>query len=165
MIQRRQTLYLLAIVALGVTLYFCDVIQFTTPEYESNQRMFLLSAQGLEEVSPEFEFCEETQPVSLQGLWGLTVITLLIPFLALVDIFLYKKRLLQARLNIFTALVCIGYYGMVFMYIWFMRHQIKVDWNVCFGACLPLVCLILVVGATRLILKDEMMVRAADRIR
>jgi len=164
MIQRRQTLYLLGIVILGIVLFFLPVIQFTTPEDSVIQRMFLLSAKGLEEVATEFDY-GELPVVELQGLWGLTVISLLIPVLALVDIFLYKKRLLQARLNIFTALVCIGYYGMIFMYVWFMRHIMKVDWNICFGSCLPLVCLILVIGATRLILKDEMMVRAADRIR
>lgn len=164
MIQRRQTLYLLMVVILGTILYFCDVIQFTTLENSQEQRMFLLSAQGLEEVIPELDY-SASQPVALNGLWGLTVITLLIPFLALVDIFLYKRRLLQARLNILTAVVCGGYYAMVYMYIWFMRHQIQVDWNVCFGACLPLVCLVFIIGATRLILKDEMMVRAADRIR
>ncbi|MCQ2341829.1 MAG: DUF4293 domain-containing protein [Paludibacteraceae bacterium] len=164
MIQRRQTLYLLMVVILGTILYFCDVIQFTTLENSQEQRMFLLSAQGLEEVTPELDY-SASQPVVLNGLWGLTVITLLIPLLALVDIFLYKRRLLQARLNILTAVVCGGYYAMVYMYIWFMRHQIQVDWNVCFGACLPLVCLVFIIGATRLILKDEMMVRAADRIR
>lgn len=164
MIQRRQTLYLLMVVILGTILYFCDVIQFTTLENSQEQRMFLLSAQGLEEVIPELDY-SASQPVALNGLWGLTVITLLIPLLALVDIFLYKRRLLQARLNILTAVVCGGYYAMVYMYIWFMRHQIQVDWNVCFGACLPLVCLVFIIGATRLILKDEMMVRAADRIR
>jgi len=164
MIQRVQTLYLLGIVILGVMLFFLPVIQFTTPENSVIQRMFLLSAQGLEEMPTEFDY-GILPAVEMQGLWGLTVITLLIPVLALVDIFLYKKRLLQARLNIFTAMVCVGYYGMLFMYVWFMRHTIRVEWDICFAACIPLVCLILVVGATRLILKDEMLVRAADRIR
>jgi len=165
MIQRRQTLYLLAIVILGTVLFFLPVMQFTTPEDSAIQRMFLLSAQGVEEVSQEFDY-GELPPLALKGLWGLTVITLLIPVLALVDIFLYKKRLLQARLNILTAVVCVGYYGMLCLYAWFMRHQaIQVEWNICFAACLPLVCLILVAGATRLILRDEMMVRSADRIR
>jgi len=61
--------------------------------------------------------------------------------------------------------VCVGYYGMLFMYVWFMRQQMPLEWDICFAACLPLVCLISVIGATRLILRDEMMVRAADRIR
>jgi len=164
MIQRVQTLYLLGMVILGIVLFFLPVMQFTTPEDSVVQRMFLLSAQGLEEVSQEFDY-GDLQPVAVQGLWGLMVISLLIPVLALVDIFLYKKRLLQARLNIFTAVVCVGYYGMLLMYVWFIRQQIQVEWDICFAACIPLVCLILVIGATRLILKDEMLVRAADRIR
>jgi len=164
MIQRRQTLYLMVIAILGIVLYFISVAQFTTPEYESVQRMFLLTAHGVEEVTPELDYAD-AQPLVVKGLWGLTVITLLIPILALIDIFLYKKRILQARLNILTAVVCVGYYGMLYMYIRFIRHLMPLEWNICFGACLPLVCLILVVGATRLILKDEMMVKAADRIR
>jgi len=165
MIQRRQTLYLLAIVAVGVVLFFLPVLQFTTPETSTIQRMFLLSAQGLEEVTTELDY-GELPAINLKGTWGLTVISLLIPFLSLVDIFLYRHRLLQARLNIFTAMACIGYYAMLFMYVWFMRRVIiHVEWNICFASCLPLVCLILVVGATRLILKDEMLVKAADRLR
>ncbi|MCQ2342050.1 MAG: DUF4293 domain-containing protein [Paludibacteraceae bacterium] len=165
MIQRRQTIYLLTIVILGVILYFCSVLQFTTPATDDIQRTFMLSASnGFEEVTQELEYME-LEPVRINGLWGLQVTTLLIPLLALVDIFLYRKRILQARWNIFLALLCIGYYGILMMYVWFIRHQIRVDWDICFGACVPLVCLVLTVGATRLILKDEAMVRAADRIR
>ena len=59
----------------------------------------------------------------LQGLWGLLLTTILIPVLALVDIFLYKKRILQARLNIFTVLLCLGYYGVLAIYIWLAKMQ------------------------------------------
>lgn len=164
MIQRRQTLYLLTIVILGIVLYFCSVIQFTTPEYSEIQRMFYLSAQGLEEITPELGYAD-LAPITIKGLWGLTVTSLLIPLLALVDIFLYKHRIAQARLNIFLAVLCLGYYGILFMYMWFVRHQIRVEWDICFGACIPLVCFVLTIGATRLILQDEMKVRAADRLR
>jgi len=165
MIQRRQTLYLISIVILGIVLFFLPVMQFTTPEYSEYQRIFLLSATGLEEEMMEFDYAADFAPVILNGSWGMTVISLLIPVLALIDIFLYNHRLVQARLNIFTAVVCVGYYGILMMYTWFVKHLIHVEWSICFAACLPLVCLILVVGATRLILRDEMMVRAADRIR
>ena len=37
--------------------------------------------------------------LELQGIWGLMLATVLIPLLALIDIFLYNKRILQARLN------------------------------------------------------------------
>ena len=91
--------------------------------------------------------------------------TLLIPALALVDIFLYKKRLLQARLNIFTVLLCLGYYGVLAIYIWLAKMSLGVDWHILPWAAIPLICLILTLMATRGILKDEALVRAADRIR
>ena len=101
----------------------------------------------------------------LQGLWGLLVTTLLIPILALVDIFLYKKRILQARLNIFTVFLCLGYYGVLAIYIWLAKMSLGAEWHILPWASFPLVCLVLILMATRRILKDEALVRAADRIR
>ena len=150
MIQRIQTLYLLAVVALGIALIWLPVIQFVTPEEATELQIWELSALG---------------GAPLQGLWGLLLTTILIPVLALVDIFLYNKRLLQARLNIFTVLLCLGYYGVLAIYIWLAKVSLGLDWHILPSACIPLVCMVLTLMATRRILKDEALVRAADRIR
>ncbi|MBR4263146.1 MAG: DUF4293 domain-containing protein [Paludibacteraceae bacterium] len=152
MIQRIQTIYLLLVVALGITLCFMPVLQFVTPEEAETLQIWELSA---------FSYSS----VPLQGLWGLTLTTILIPLLALVDIFLYNKRLLQARLNIFTVMLCLGYYGVLAIYVWLAKTALGVDWHILPWASIPLVCLVLTVMATRRILKDEALVRAADRIR
>ena len=164
MIQRIQTLYLLGIVFLGITLFFVPVIQFVTPIDAAVQRMFELGAVGLDEVTPNIDYIV-VEPLSLKGIWGLTLTTILIPLLAGVDIFLYRRRILQARLNIFLAVLCLGYYGILFMYVWFMKMNFGLEWHLIFWACIPLVCFVLTFGATRRILKDEALVRAADRIR
>lgn len=150
MIQRIQTLYLLAVVALGIALVWQPVVQFVSPEEAETLQVWELSALG---------------GVPLQGLWGLLITTALIPLLAFVDIFLYKKRLLQARLNIFTVLLCLGYYGVLAIYIWQAKLALGVDWHILPYASFPLVCMVLTLMATRRILKDEALVRAADRIR
>lgn len=161
MIQRVQTIYLLLIVILGITLCFQPVLQLVTPEEAAELRIYELGASGLKLITNE-----DCQPViCLQGLWGLLVTTALIPLLALVDIFLYKKRLLQARLNIFLALLCLGYYGVLAIYIWQAKLALGVDWHVLPWAAIPLICFVLTLMATRRILKDEALVRAADRIR
>ncbi len=166
MIQRIQSLFLFIVIALGVTLFFLPVIQFTTPEEEGVQRLFELGANGLNELTADFNIAtQELEPVSLQGVWGLTVTTLLIPVLALVILLLFKKRILQARLCIFLALLCIGYYGILFMYVWFGRHNVAADWDILFGACIPLLCLVFTLMSVRRILKDEALVRSADRLR
>ena len=150
MIQRIQTLYLLAIIALGIALIFLPVVQLVTPEEAAELQIWELTALG---------------GTPLPGIWGLLVTTALIPLLALVDIFLFKKRLLQARLNIFLALLCLGYYGVLAIYIWQARLALGVDWHILPWASFPLISFVLTLMATRRILKDEALVRAADRIR
>ncbi len=150
MIQRIQTLYLLAVVALGIALIWLPVVQLVTPEEAAELQVYELSALG---------------GAPIQGVWGLLVTTILIPLLALVDIFLYNKRILQARLNIFTVMLCLGYYGVLAIYIWLAKMSLGVEWHILPYASFPLVCLILTLMATRRILKDEALVRAADRIR
>ena len=150
MIQRIQTIYLLAVVALGIALIWLPVVQLVTPEEAAELQIWELTALG---------------GVPLQGLWGLTLTTILIPVLALIDIFLFKKRLVQARLNIFLAMLCLGYYGVLAIYIWQAKLALDVDWNILPYASFPLICFVLTLMATRRILKDEALVRAADRIR
>lgn len=135
MIQRIQTLYLLAVVALGITLCFMPVLQLVTPEEATELQIW--------------EVCATRFDVPLQGLWGLTLTTALIPLLALVDIFLYKKRLLQARLNIFTVMLCLGYYGVLAIYIWLAKMSMGVDWHILPWASVPLVCMVLTLMADR----------------
>ena len=150
MIQRIQTLYLLAIVVLGIILCFEPVLQLVTPEEAAELQVWEVSAFG---------------GAPLEGIWGLTLATVLIPLLALVDIFLYRRRILQARLNIFLVMLCLGYYGVLAIYVWQAKLALGVDWHVLPWASFPLVCFVLTLMATRRILKDEALVRAADRIR
>ncbi|MBO7408300.1 MAG: DUF4293 domain-containing protein [Paludibacteraceae bacterium] len=165
MIQRIQTIYLMLIVALGILLYFAPVITLSTPADVAMQRLYEVGADGIDELTPGIDETLMGEPIELKGLWGLTLTTLLIPLLALIDIFLYKKRLLQARFNIFLALLCLGYYGILFIYVWFAKMNFGLEWHITFWTCIPLICFVLTMGAIRRILKDEALVRAADRIR
>ena len=150
MIQRIQTLYLLAVVILGTVLIWLPVVQLVTPEEAEILQVWELGALG---------------GAPLQGVWGLLLTTILIPFLAFLDIFLYKKRILQARLNIFLVMLCLGYYGVLALYIWLAKMSMNVEWHILPYASFPLICMVLTLMATRRILKDEALVRAADRIR
>ncbi len=150
MIQRIQTIYLLVVVALGITLLFMPVLQLVTPEEAAELQVWEVSAFG---------------GAPLEGIWGLALTTVLIPLLALVDIFLYRRRILQARLNIFLVMLCLGWYGVLAIYVWLAKLSLSVDWHILPWAAIPLICMVLTLMATRRILKDEALVRAADRIR
>ena len=166
MIQRIQTIYLLIVVILGISLYFCPVLQFTSNIDDGVQRMFELSATGLEEQTEEYSYiADELPPVVFNDTWGLGLSTLIMPALALIIIFLYKKRKLQARLSLLLFMFCLGYYGVLLIYAWFGKHNIAPDWAVLPSSCLPLINAVFSLMATRRILKDEALVRAADRLR
>ena len=150
MIQRIQTLYLLLVVILGTLLCFFSPVQFLLPD-------------GVDYV----DLCAFDK-------WPLAVMTLAIPLLALVNIFLFKHRLLQARLNIMNVIFCIGYYALVALYAAFVVKGYEAihgmtladaDWYITLWAAVPAVNIVLTMMATRRILKDEALVRAADRLR
>lgn len=150
MIQRIQTLYLLLVVILGTLLCFFSPVQFLMPE-------------GTEYIS--------LMPFNK---WALAAITVAIPVLALVTIFLFRRRLLQSRLNITNVVLCLGYYAMLALYIAFIvkgyepladNTLLGAEWYLSVWAAIPLVNIVLIMMATRRILKDEALVRAADRLR
>ena len=96
--------------------------------------------------------------------WALFVILLVVAVLAFGTIFLFKKRMLQIRLTIFSTILLIGYYATLVTFIFMLKEESKTfspSWTV----CLPLVAIILNWLAIRAIGKDEVLVKAYDRLR
>ena len=81
-------------------------------------------------------------------------------------IFLFRNRMLQVRMTIFNSVLLIGYY-VVFGVFWYvLKGRLDVTgFQVGWALCLPAVCIILNYLAFRAIYRDEMMVKAADRLR
>ena len=82
---------------------------------------------------------------SFQSTWGLFGILLLSAIIALCTIFLFRNRMMQVRMTIFGSLLL----------------SFQLGW----ALCLPAVCIILNYLAFRAIYRDELMVKAADRLR
>ena len=161
MIQRIQTLYLLLVVILGTLLCIFSPVEFLLPD--------------------------ATDYVSLHALdkWPLAVMSIAIPLLALVTIGMYKRRLLQVRLNIMNVVLCLGYYALLALYVAYIvkgyepldavncqlstvncqLSTVNCEWYLTMWSAIPLVNVVLTMMATRRILKDEALVRAADRLR
>lgn len=149
MIQRIQTLYLLVVVILGTLLCFFSPVYFMmtgTTEY----------------------------PLNIMEKLPMAIMTIASPVLALLSIFLFKHRLLQVRINIMNVIMCLGFYALLALYTAYVvkgyepvgdLKLLGADWYVTLWASIPLINLILLMMATRRILKDEALVRAADRLR
>ena len=93
-----------------------------------------------------FVFDEDMRPSGL---------TLCLAVISIVDIFLYKNRVLQAKVCLGMMLAGIVYY--IFMAV----RQPVIGWY----SALPMLAVFLLFLARKRILKDEKLVRSLDRIR
>ena len=73
-----------------------------------------------------------------------------------------------------NVVLCLGYYALLALYVAYIVKGYEpigeqtlagADWYLTVWAAIPLVNMVLTMMATRRILKDEALVRAADRIR
>ena len=147
MIQRKQTLYLLA--ALIVTIV-CLCLPIAS-----------LKASGMEVDSVVTNLWIHDNTGYSFKISPLFVLLLLTCPLTLLSIFKYHQRLFQAKLCVINAVLIIlwgAYYA-------FFHATSAVSITLHFATCLPVIVLILHLMARHAILADEKLVRAADRIR
>lgn len=151
MIQRIQTLFLLAVAILSGLLLTGELINLTT----SSGSLFSMGFMGLEGKEGEV----------IQRLWPMTVLLALVPLLTLAAIFLYKKRTLQMRLVMLVLLLSLGtiILGAFYILMFDKKIDVTVVWKI--KALFPLVSAILAWLAYRAIMKDELRVKSYDRLR
>ena len=149
MIQRIQSVYLL-VVSILMVICMCNPIGSiiaSTNEISEFGNLFITLPDGTKDYAP----------------WALFVILLVVAVLPYVTIFLFKKRMLQIRLTIFSSVVLIGYY-LVMAALIFMTAE-ETSFTPSWTICLPFVGIILNWLAIRGIGADEALVKAYDRLR
>lgn len=155
MIQRIQTLFLLLIVILSAITFFSPVAGL----YNATENIqYQLDYRGISKITSGTTTLTENT-------WALSATGIMIPVVALLTIFLFKKRILQMRLTVFNAVLMAGYYGMLFMYLFFAQAKLEAKWFLEITAAFPLICIVLAFLAIRGIAKDEALVKSLNRIR
>ena len=154
-IQRIQTVYLLIIVILSSLTLFLPMVSFM-PKYIDLQPLYELKQMNLVGTGDVY---------SNLTTWTLFVLTLCIPIVALITIFLYKKRTLQISLTVANMILMVGYYVLLAIAIWSISDRLNADWHLHFTVIFPLINIILAYLALRGIAKDEALVRSLDRLR
>ncbi|MBO4372728.1 MAG: DUF4293 domain-containing protein [Bacteroidales bacterium] len=153
MIQRIQTVYwfLAALMA-------CMMLPFEWMQLIVADGDYTFTAAGISHISNG-----ASEPV----VNGIPLIIYIIAFalLNLVIIFLYKKRVLQARLTTIAILLSIGLYAVIALYRYMSFTADVVSSNLNYPLLFPLVCLFFDYLAQRSVIKDEIKVRSLDRIR
>ena len=143
MLQRIQTVYLLIIMALTIAILFLPLAVL-----QSGDQLFTFDATGISTMA--------AQPELIYPTWGLFALTIVISLLALLTIFLFKKRILQIRICVFNAILMLGFYGN-------QKEIFSLSLKIAFS--FPLISLILDYLAIRNIGADEALVRSLDRLR
>lgn len=155
MIQRIQTVYLLIIVILSSLTLSLPMVSFMPKDIDL-QPLYELKQMNLVGTGDVY---------SNLTTWTLFVLTLCIPIVALITIFLYKKRTLQISLTVANMILMVGYYVLLAIAIWSISDRLNADWHLHFTVIFPLINIILAYLALRGIAKDEALVRSLDRLR
>lgn len=176
MIQRIQTLYLLAAAALCIACLCLPIGRLVDGQGEVMATVYNLwvhvpyhEAVG----QPTFNGLGTGEPVLAEVAegthsftpWALFALLLVTATALLFDIFLFRTRLVQSRLAMLGCILLVGWYA-VYASFWFL---LAAKYNADFApepwAAFPAVACIFAFLAFRGILKDEALVRSLDRLR
>lgn len=149
MIQRIQSVYLLVVTILMI-ICMCNPVGSiiaSTNEISEFGNLCITLPDGSKDYAP----------------WALFAILMVVAILSFVTIFLFKKRMLQIRLTIFSSIMLIGYYlALVALALMLAEGtSFTPSWII----CLPFVAIVLNWLAIRGIGADEALVKAYDRLR
>ena len=152
MIQRIQSVYLLLVTILLVVAICLPVGQYIGTDGVTTH---IFKPLGVTLANGTF-----------QSTWGLFGILLLSAIIAFCTIFLFRNRMLQVRMTMFSSLLLIGYYIAFFVFMFMLKNDLDaMNFQLGWALCLPVICIILNYLAFRAIYRDELMVKAADRLR
>ena len=152
MIQRIQSVYLLLVTILLVVAICLPVGQYIGSDGVTTH---IFKPLGITLADGTFH-----------STWGLFGILLLSAIIAFCTIFLFRNRMLQVRMTIFSSLLLVGYYIAFFVFVFMLKSDLDaMTFQLGWALCLPVVCIILNYLAFRSIYRDELMVKAVDRLR
>lgn len=157
MLQRIQTLFILLAFLLMGSLYFLPLAVVRT-----ENEVFTVMFDGFYKSYSETVFIQ-TVP--------LIILLSVIVAISFVTIFLYKKRVIQMRLNFINLILMLGFAGLSYFYITSFANG-KFDDSIVTDivhyrifAAFPFVSAVFTYLGIRAIGKDEALVRSIDRIR
>jgi hypothetical protein len=156
MIQRPQTVFLLAVVAICIMLIFSDLVYYKTQNSDKT-----------ESVNVEYD---ETEIIASDGTsknQNTVIVYLLsgIGILALISIFLFRNRKLQVQLSAFNFVFILALVIMMYLGSYGVDYFKNGTEVLTFYALIPLALLFFNFLAMRSVKKDENLIRSMDRLR
>lgn len=148
MIQRKQTLFLLAVVIIAIVQFF---VPFQTLTFEDKSWQICLMPGCSADIMGA-------------NIYVAIILNIIILILGAVIIFLYKNRVLQYKLANLLMVFNVFIVGLFFIFS-YIKEGTPGAISYQFGSFLPLISAVFAYLAAHFIKKDEQLVRSADRIR
>jgi uncharacterized membrane protein YhdT len=158
MIQRIQTVFLLISAIAGICLFF-----FPVAGIYSSSNTYIFYIHQLKNMVPG-----EPSAFSFMTVFPLLLLNILATGLSVTAILMYKNRINQVkavRFAIFLTIILIGLIFFVYARIIENKLGASPDYLDEAGIYFPLIMLIFLILANRSIVRDERLVRSADRLR
>jgi hypothetical protein len=153
MLQRVQTVFLLASLMLTGTLLFVPFAEIVG----ADGNLYLFDIKGVHLLGANAE-------IIFNG-WPVLFLDVICVVLFIVTIFMYKKRVLQMRISTINIFLNLGLSGVIYYFTWHGASILEGPFSLRTGFILPIISAILIYLAIRAIAKDEALVRSIDRIR
>jgi hypothetical protein len=156
MIQRIQTLYLLAAGVLMALLLFLPLAEVAG----NGPFIYTVLSRGW--------FASESGGMAEMAMatWPVFILAGVLTALPLVNIFLFRVRKLQIRICVYSIILSFGLIGLVYYFFVIGFRQLEEPaYALRFPLIVPAVYIMLIYLAFRGIRKDEILVQAMDRIR
>ncbi|HOK38807.1 MAG: DUF4293 domain-containing protein [Bacteroidales bacterium] len=153
MIQRIQTVFLLLALAATLSFFFFPFGYIITKD-----------ASQIEVYTTGMQFNGE-KIHSDYSLLPLFIMIIIINLVTFISIFLYKRRMLQIRLNIFNLILQLGSIGVSFYFLTNAAGKFGTDYSTSILIILPAVAFIFTFLAIRAIARDEALVQSLNRLR
>ena len=150
MIQRIQTIFLLSAISLMSILFF-----YPFAEIAVGNDIFTFSVKG---------FVNNETGKIIKDVFSIPLFISIILLINIATILLYKKRKLQMRFSVYNIILMIGMSGILF-YLAHSAFQPSPTVEYKITILFPIIAAIFNYMAFRNIRKDELLVRAVDRIR
>lgn len=164
MIQRIQTLFL-AIAAIAIMLMyffpFASITEFTEIQNELLETdYFDMSVMGFEDPSPD-----SLPQINLMVHIPVLILASVIFMLIVYSILRFKSRRQQMNFVKITFFLNIIMVAGIFLDYQKLFTSVPINIELEMGAYLPLISLVFLIAANRYILKDEKLIKSADRLR
>ena len=173
MIQRIQTVYLALAALLCIACLCLPVGTFTDAAGEPCAAMYNLWLHIPAPIGSTLTTLSDGAPVLAADAagehvftpWALFALLVLTATGLILDIFLYRQRLVQSRLALLGSILMAGWYVLYAAFAYLIPRDTDAQFHLTPWAAFPALAGILAYLAFRAILKDEMLVRSLDRLR